>query len=142
MALESREPAYCVHRGVCEFDGTLRRLFWVPAMKMDHRVKYVLCVAAATVLAMVLAFLLQLPVHKGGGRPMGSPPRCRAGRSNPQCVAGDGVFARKIQAARVGGVLGWRSGPAPLKTRFLGVVSCVCEIWRSELAPVKTRFWG
>ena len=45
----------------------LRRLFWVPDMKMDHRVKYVLCVAAATALAMVLAFSLQHRVDEDAG---------------------------------------------------------------------------
>ncbi len=45
---------------------------------------------------------------------------CRARPSNPQRVAGDGVSGRKTQTAGLGGVIWWRSGPAPLKTRFLG----------------------
>ncbi len=48
---------------------------------------------------------------------------CRAHPSNPQCVAGDGVFWRKTQNT-VSGICGilvfWYSGLAPLKTRFLG----------------------
>jgi hypothetical protein len=75
---------------------------------------------------------------KKGSGPAGR--SCLARRGNPQFVAGEGVFVRKTQTARLGGVAWWRSGPAPLKTRFLGPVGCVCGTWRSGFLGQKRGY--
>jgi hypothetical protein len=46
--------------------------------------------------------------------------RRRVGRGNSPFVAGDGVSVREIQTASLGGLMGCRSGPTALKTRFWG----------------------
>jgi hypothetical protein len=52
-------------------------------------------------------------------------------------------WAKNSDRQPLGGLIGWWSGPAPLKTRFWGH-GYVCSIWRSELALARNAVlrWG